>query len=252
MTDILQSAKYCVSNAQRHMGTLDSELHSFFGTKPFRRVIEFDHRGPADIHKLKLINQFPDMLSGIAFDAISNLRAALDQAAYAVAKAAGGAGKNAYFPFGDTEAEAASRKTGGSREIPDSVFSAMLSSKPYREGNVFLWGLNRLCNYNKHRFIVPTAIYTGGGHLRHAHFTSFHEFYFPPRWDNVKQEMIIAVLPHRAPFTMDMQIQTYVSFADVAGLPMSDCSYVLEQCTQAVQNALMNIETECKALGLQK
>lgn len=234
------------------MATLDAELRAFFDAGPYRQVIEFDPSGPTDIHKLKLTSQLPDVLSGIAFDAVSNLRAALDQAGYAIAVAAGGSGKQAYFPFGDTAAEAASRVTGTSRDIPGPVFAAMINSKPYRDGDVFLWGLNRLCNYHKHRFVVPTALCTGGSHLRHAYFSSAREFSFPPRWNKDKQEMVIATVPHRAPFTMDMQIQTFVSFADIEGLPVVPCSFVLERCTQAVQNVLREIEIECKALGLQQ
>lgn len=252
MADILQSAKYSVTHARRHMATLEAELRAFFDAAPYRQVIEFDPSGPTDIHKLKLTAKLPDVLSGVAFDAVSNLRAALDQAGYAVAVAAGGSGKQAYFPFGDTAAEAASRATGASREIPSSVFGAMISSKPYRDGDLFLWALNRLCNYQKHRFIVPTALYTGGGHLRNAYFSSVREFSFPPRWNNDTQEMVIAAVPHRAPFTMDMQIQTFVAFADVESLPVCPCTFVLERCAQAVQNVLGGVESECKVLGLQE
>lgn len=65
------------------MATLDAELKKFFDSSPYRQVIQFDPNGPTDIHKLKLTIELPDALPGIAFDAVSNLRAALDQAGYA-------------------------------------------------------------------------------------------------------------------------------------------------------------------------
>jgi len=234
------------------MATLDAELKAFFDSGPYRHVIEFDPSGPTDIHKLKLTAQLPDAMSGIAFDAVSNLRAALDQAGYAVAVATGGAGKQAYFPFGDSETEVFSRSSGASREIPSPVFAAMASSKPYRDGDVFLWALNRLCNYHKHRFIVPTAIYTGGAQARNIYFSSVRDFSFPPQWNRETQEMVLAAMPHRAPFTMDMQIQTFVSFADVEGLPIAPCSYALERAAQSVENVLAAIERESQTLGLQR
>jgi hypothetical protein len=250
MRDVLQSAKNCLKHAQRHVDSLDVQLGAFFDTNPFQEIKEFDPNSQTDIYKLKLRTKLPDVLSSIAFDAVGNLRAALDQAGYAVAVAVGGSGKQAYFPFGDTVDEASSRVNGASKEIPVSIFNAMIDSKPYRDGDLFLWGLNRLCNCNKHRFIVPTAIYTGGGQIKNIHFSSVNEFSFPPRWNTEAQEMILAIVPHQASFTMNMQIKTFVSFTDVEGLPVAPCLYVLENSIKSVEKVLAAIEIESKTLGL--
>ena len=252
MTDLLESSKYSVAHAQRHIATLVSELRTFHATDPYQQVVEFDPTGSTDIHKLKLAKQLPDTLPGIAFDAVSSLRASLDQAGYSIAMAAGGSGSAAYFPFGDTKTEVESRATGASRELPPSVFQAMLSAKPYRDGDVYLWALNRLCNHHKHRCITPVAIYTGGASLHNAYFSSVRSFSFPPRWDPDRQEMILAEVPHRAPFTMNMQIQTFVSFSGIEALPPTPCDFVLQKITDAIMLLLETLSIECRSLGLQK
>jgi hypothetical protein len=251
MADILESSRYSVAHAKRHTEALKSALQAFQAARPYQQVIEFDPDGPTDIHKLKLAKQLPASLPGIAFDAVSSLRAALDQAGYGVAIAAGGSGKQASFPFGDTKSEVESRATGSSRDIPSSIFQLMLDIKPYRDGDTFLWALNRLCNYHKHRYITPVAIYTGDGHLKNAYFSSVRSFSFPPKWDAKKQEMVLAEVPHRAPFTMDMQIQTFVSFADIEGLPPAPCDLVLARIIRVIEALLVAIEAENKSLGLQ-
>lgn len=252
MADLLESSKYSVSHARKHIAALKEELQAFHAAGPFREVVEFDPTGPTDVHKLKLEKELPDALPGIAFDAVSSLRAALDQAGYSIAIAAGASGNSAYFPFGDTKIEVESRSTGASREIPPSIFQLMLDAKPYRDGDPFLWALNKLCNYHKHRYITPVAIYTGGAKLKNAYFSSVRSFSFPPRWDLEKQEMILAEVPHRAPFTMNMQIQTFVSFAGVEGLPPAPCEIALEKIAHAIEHLLEVVAIQCRALGLQQ
>jgi hypothetical protein len=250
MTDLLKSSKFSLANGRRHIKTLESEIKIFLDSKPYRKTIEFNFSGHTDIHKIKLIKELPDLLNGIAFDAVSNLRASLDQCSYAVAIATGGAGRKAGFPFGDTATEVASRITGDSKEIPLPIFNKMLEAKPYKDGNIYLWALNRLCNYSKHKFIVPTAMYTGGGHLRHAYFSSARSFSFPPKWDHERQEMIIAEVPYGAQFSMDMHFQMLVSFANVDGIPGDPCTFILEQAAIAVENIIQNVGIEIGKLDI--
>lgn len=250
MSDILRSAKYSLTHARRHMKSLDSELQTFFDEGPYRKVIQFDPSGPVDIHKVKLTKPLPEVLSGIAFDAVSNLRAALDQIGYAVATATGGKGEKANFPFGKTADLAASRAKKDSREIPSSIFDLMLKAQPYKDGNIFLWSLNQLCNCHKHRFIVPTAIYTGGATISNLNILTAREFTFPPKWNSDAQEMVIAVVPHGYPCTWNIQVETFVSFAEVEGLPVVPCSLVLENAERSVSDLIEVIEKECELLGL--
>src|SRR2546428_10680207 len=101
-----------------------------------------DRGGRITVTVQRLLGQppkpLPIALAGIAADAIYNLRAALDQAGYAVAVAAKTSGKNAHFPFGDTLEEVKSREQGGSKEIPKSIFDAMVALRPFETGNTFL------------------------------------------------------------------------------------------------------------------
>ena len=252
MSSSLQNSKYSVTHARRHVRALESEINAFLQSDPYAKVIAFDPTGPDDIHKLKLVKPMPEPLSGIAFDAVSSLRAALDQAGHAIGIAAGTNGKRSAFPFGDTMAEVQSRASTGSKDIPSPLFDVMVASGPYKGGNQLLWALNKLCNSHKHEIIIPMGIYTGGGSINNAYFSAVKSFAFPPKWDIEKEEMILAVIPHRAPMTFDMKISTFVAMAKIDGVVGKPAVAVLDDLANVVNGIIATLETEGIKLGLLK
>src|SRR6267378_5127973 len=99
MSDPFYSSKYSIAHAKRRVRELDGELTEFIKTYPYTCSVEADPQGGQDIHKIKLIKPMPTSIPGTAFDAVNNLRSALDHATYATAIAAKKSGKHAHFPF---------------------------------------------------------------------------------------------------------------------------------------------------------
>ena len=190
-------------------------------------------------------------LGGIAFDAVVSLRAALDQAGYTIAKAAGKSGRKAHFPFGDTRTEALSRRGSPAKELPQEIFDRMISFEPYKGGNGLLWAVNRLCNSHKHEIVTATAIYVGSGEAK-LEFAEVHEFAFPPEWDSTKNEMVLAVVPAKANTRYNFKIAMLVAFANVDFLARIPALDALNDMARIVENIIATLEVESRKLGLIK
>src|SRR5687768_12500707 len=103
--DPLHSAKYVLEHANRRIAEFEREAGMFYDSEPYANLIEADGDTGYCILKVKLVKPLPAALPGIVFDALSNLRACLDQIGFATAKVANPAfGKHAHFPFGNSEA----------------------------------------------------------------------------------------------------------------------------------------------------
>src|ERR1700720_3862881 len=135
MADPLHDSRYSVEHAKRRIRELEGEITVFNKTNPCARVLERDPNTTEYVHKINLVKPLPVALSGIAFDVVTNLRSALDQAGFAIAVAAGKKGKDAHFPFGDALAEVQSRAGRRSKDIPKKIFDVMVSAKPHKGGN---------------------------------------------------------------------------------------------------------------------
>jgi hypothetical protein len=159
MTDPLDSARSCIQHAQKRIHELAADIHAYEASKPYEEVWETDKASGDRLHKVVVRQLPPRALGHIAFDAMNNLRAALDQAGYAVAYVAnpGASRKYGNFPFGENLSEVQSRFTsnnGNSRDIPGPIFDVIVGYRPFKAGNYELWALNKLCNSNKHQTMV--------------------------------------------------------------------------------------------------
>lgn len=253
MSDSLQSSKATLARAKHHCHDFNWQFGIYFDSKPFSEVLsEFDPNTNQDVYKVKLAKPMPAMLNGIAADAINNLRSALDQAGFAASIAAGGNGKNTYFPFGDTAAEVNSRKATGSKEIPGEIFSLMESFKPYRGGDDLLWALNKLCNTHKHRILMPIAMTTGGARLGEIGWDNAKggKINLVPIWDSAKNEMEIARMPHGAHLKYKMQLAHSISFGEIDAVKGLPAASVLRALILKVDGILMAIEAEARRIGL--
>lgn len=232
------------------MDTLKAELDAFYASQPFKQVIESVDGGTIEIHKVKLVKTLPDPLAGISFDAINNLRSALDQACFAIGIANDTNGRCSHFPFGDTQEEVESRRKTSSRDLPQTTFNVIATAKPYKNGNDLLWSLNKLCNSQKHEIVVPMAIATGGGTMHHAYFQEVVSHYWPPRWDPQLNEMILAEVPRGRDCVFSMQVKTFVSFGKVEPVMGKPLFGVLMEMARDVEKIIADLETEARALSL--
>lgn len=254
MSDPLESAKYTLAHAKRHIKNFDALHRGFIHSDPYATVVEFGFPN-IDIHKIKLVKPMPEPLAGVAFDTLNSLRAVLDQSTFAIAVAAGTNGKKAHFPFGDTLSEVEDRRKaprGGSHQLPKEIFDFIVTLKPYKGGNNFLWAVNKLCNSNKHEVIVPVAIFAGGGSIDHARIDGALEFNFPPIWDGTKNEMVLAVVKRGSKPDYDLKVATFIAFANVDGIRNKPALNILSNMAIAVERAVVGLEAEARRLGLFK
>lgn len=253
MTSTLESSRICVARAIHHVGDLETKISAFMDTDPYQPTVEKYFETDEYIHKIKLVKPMPPMLSCIAFDAISNLRSALDQAGFFFAKAANPStrGKYTHFPFGDTAADANGAHAGMSREIPKRIFDVMIRFQPYKGGNDLLWAMNKLCNTNKHRILVPMAVATKGVSGRisidarnSVVMINTREW----RWDHSKNEMILGRGREGADFQYDLKFSYLVSFADIDVVIDKPATDILHTLVDITGNILTALEAEGRTL----
>lgn len=250
MTHPLASARYCVTHAKRHIETFQAESQAFMDSQPCAYVVEFDPAGPDDIYKIKFVRPMPEALPGVAFDVIVNLRAALDQAGYAAAVAAGTKGKQAQFPFGETLADVESLRTRGSRNVPKDIFDVMVAAQPYKGGNGFLWAMNKLCNAHKHEIVAPVSACVGVHEASNMAFEYVKRFDFPPRWDSAKNEMVVVVMSHGAKFEMDLEITSFIAFSKIEGVSGQPAIGIMRKLAHEIDGILDAIDAQARRSGL--
>lgn len=251
MSDPFHHSKYSIEHAERRIIEFEREASAFHKTNPCERVIERDLDTLEDVHKIKLVKPMPIALPGIAFDAVNNLRSALDQAGYAVALAIGNTGKQAKFPFGLDITEVKSRANRQSRDIPKEIFDMMVLCEPYKGGNDLLWVLNELCNTNKHEIILPIAMGTGTHNIVvRAGEGPFSLTY--PKWNRTKNELEFARVVQGGTFTGEFKFAFFVAFGDIDVVAGQSATGVLNNLFGTVKRILMAIEAEASRIGLFK
>ena len=251
MTDRFANAKFSVNYAQIHGNRLEAAIANFIASQPYSEVIESDGHG-VDTWKVKLLKPIPMEISCIAFDAAIHLRAALDQACFEVAATAvPGAGNFAHFPFGDTRANAMTRRKGKSKEIPPTIFDLIVDRcQPYLGGDDFLWALNNLCNTHKHERVIFACAGAGNVSGRWGPNKLIGDRFVPPAWDRAKNEMVVGVVPSGQKLNYNLNFVPFVALNEAEKIARLHAPIALREMTARVQNAIGVIESEARRLGL--
>jgi len=243
-----------LARAKHHLTELEREIGVYLDTDPVPVVAEENAEANEYVYKFKIVKPMPAMLNGIASDAVSNLRSALDQAGYACGIAFGGKGKATYFPFGDTLAEVRSRAMGGSSEIPPEIFAVMEAFKPYKGGDDTLWSLNKLANANKHRILSPMAIIADEFQLRNFKVLSSGpvKAAMNPTWDHAKNELAFAWVGKTPDLNVDchVEVTTLVSFGEIEAIYGQPADGVLQALVGKVDSILTAVEAEGRRIGI--
>ncbi|MDP8983180.1 MAG: hypothetical protein M3O35_21605 [Acidobacteriota bacterium] len=107
------------------------------------------------VSKCKLVRPLTPGMEEIVGDAINNLRAALDHAAYGIAVASGRVKpRHTYFPFAGTAAKFDVSARGLCKDVPDEIFTLFRALKPYKGGDDILWALNQIAIGDKHKLLT--------------------------------------------------------------------------------------------------
>ena len=278
MADVFSSARSVLRRADRHIDELASEISRSSPDEPYRYIVEKDVDGVRDVHKFKFSEQFSNDIACIMFDAVNNLRACLDQIAFAVAAANGVPDrKRNKFPIAP-DAEKFNTELRRLKGVPGKVKSLIESFKPYRSGDDTLWALTCICNVNKHLRLVPvsfgnatlkrsidetptrkdcTTENTLGivAEVRSVGFSISGDVSADnPSWDPDTQELTVAVIgpddagasiPMQAEFGYSIEIRHSEELIDG-----QDPIALLRSMRQKVHQILTDIEAECRVNGL--
>lgn len=244
MTDPFYSSKYSIARAKDHIRELDRQIVEFFKSEPYEQVVDLDAERGQEVHKIKLVKPMPIALPGIAFDAASNLRAALDQAIYAIKPR-----KNAFFPIAPDLPHFENTVNGRCKHLPIEIVDLLRTFKPYKGGNNVLWALNEICNANKHASIRPVAVASHGIQYGRMMMNAGASI-LPAVWDREKNEMEIIRLSPGGKFEADFDFASRIAICDVEiidGLPVDA---VLNEFARVVEGVVMALEAESRRLGL--
>lgn len=189
------------------------------------------------------------MVGATVNDAFEELRKALDQACYAVAKAAGKSGKKCAFPFGETEQELAGRLTGISREIPKEIFAAILEFQPRLDGDKLLWAVNAVANHSKHRVTIAFPTPISSATISQIVLNGSGSILGP--WNEDRGELMIAEVDAGSEVSIgEMQFGVSLRFGDIEGLEGLEVEPVFLHAEAKVAQILDAIEEKARELAL--
>jgi hypothetical protein len=250
MDDPFHSSKFSIERAKDHIADLKREIQIFRDDKGSCAIVtERDADGIYDLVKLKLVKGIPRALIGHTVDSINNLRAALDQAIFAISVL--GKTRPQYFPIRDTEAAFNEALGKFSKSFPGEISDIMRAAKPYRGGNNILWALHKICGANKHGVIRPLPLINSGMQISGTHRGRPAQFPFPPRWDSSKNETVLIRVPvGDGECNVNLEGSFSIAFSDVEFVDGEPVLSVLDYLADVVEGIVMTIEAEAKRIGL--
>jgi hypothetical protein len=227
-----------------------------YGQKqPWASVIEPDSNGPDKLIKVKFFESVPTRLADVVADGVDNLRSALDQIGYVVADLAGKPNaKSAYFPVAEDAAGLEIVLKGRCKDLPKEIRDLFAAMLPYKGGNNLLWGLNKLCNANKHRILTPMgaggAGMTLGGSRPGQYARGPIEWYSEPKFIRSKNELIFGRIGPGGELRMDGQLSFFIGLGDLDFLRRAPALDLVDAFVEEVECVLMVTEAECRRIGL--
>ena len=246
MDDLFQSSLQRISRAKKHINDLDRRINKFFKKQPYARTIEDDTDGINKLHKVKLTKQFPAGFTDLAIESVEGLRAALDHATFAACVASGQSDpRHSYFPIAGSRDELDNVIKGRCKDIPPDIITLCRSFNPYKGGNDLIFALNRLCNANKHRMIVPVGIANNRTHFKHM-IISGPASIPCPTWDREKNEIVFARTAPNTKLQYNINFSFFVAFGEsdiVGGQPVIP---VLRKIAEEVNRVVLAIQSVIK------
>ena len=246
---LLESPKRRLARAKANISRLEKRIATFFKRKPGDYIREVNPQGMT-VHAFKFHRKIPDSWADVAVEAIEALRSSLDQCGYAVAMRAGVAEpKNAYFPFGDSVIDLDANVKGRCKDLPPDISALFRSFEPHEGGNYTLWALNKLCNANKHRLLMPVGIHSGGMMVNKAIMSGGVRI-IAPFFDREKNQIVFAMVDPGGQLQYDVQLSFNVSFDEFNGVAAGPAVGILNAIAGEVDRVLRATEAECGRIGL--
>lgn len=240
MTDPHESERYLVRWAKAKALDFEERERRFLNdNSTFTLDIEFNRDTREQIHKIRLRNEIPWELRGIASDAVKAIRDALDQCCLHCTQRIDSAasrkrrGKRTHFPFGESPSDfdkVLSGEAGGqSKDIAPELHDGLRSFEPYPTGEGHVGGndglrlIGRVSGPNKHELTMVVGLTTNSFQFGKVTPLSGHGFdLMHPCWDRAKNEAVVAKTHIDAHLTIEMGIFSFLEFDHplLAGAPV--------------------------------
>lgn len=243
--DPFYSAKFSLERGREHIEAFVALQEEFFSSSPFEMVEEAEVGTDYTVTKIRLVKPMPDRLTGLARDAVSNIRASLD-----LVLAAFNGGKKTLFPFASDAAHFETGVNGRCKDLPSEIVGIIRNIHPYKTGNVLLWALNELSNEHKHAIIEPVAMSSTQVLVSGTTGQGGSMSMPPPRWDSEKNEMELMRVREgtRAQFSFDCEAS--IVFRGVNYVDGRDVSDTLTRFATQVGYILETFEFQAEKCGL--
>lgn len=251
--DPFYSSKFGLLWAEQHLLAVVREARSFFDSNAYEIVAELDEDGTNKLVKFRLTEPMPVALNGHTLDVVYNLRAALDQATNAVALLNGTLPKEGgvFFPIRTTIPDFNNALNGIKKWLPQEILDLVSTFQPYKGGNDLIWALNKLCNAQKHGIIRPLPMGTAIGKVESVNTKGRGaRVWMNPKWDRVKNEMILMWAPVEDEFTVNFNYDFSIVFDEIEGISGKPIITVLDQFLGIVKGIVTALEAESIRLGL--
>jgi hypothetical protein len=252
--DSFYSAKLRIGRAEEHLKDLEAQIDSFFGEKPYTRVVDLDPNGTHEIHKMRLTKPFPVRWRILATEIIEHLRASLDHATWATAylKTANADIEQTAFPFARTLADLDNSMRRRSKNVPAEIQAILRTFKPYKGGNDRLFALNDMCNLSKHTLITFIAGALANGEVRGSGWGGQVEFFDDLTLDRTKNEIPYARVKKGLHFDHEIKITVYPAIEHRETQTAHPAVIFLETMCAEVRTIILAIELESLKIGLLK
>jgi hypothetical protein len=252
-TNHLPSSRQRTARAKAHIRNLDRFVKGFIRRKPYKQVIQPHTDGIHEIHKLKARRRsLPRSFADVSTDAIENMRAALDQAVYAIAIAHGITDhrvlRNVAFPFSSSATDFQTRLNGACPGFPKEILTLLESFKPYKEGNNTLWAINELANTSKHKTLTTVAFRIIAAYTHEI--SGIGSFVFPPQWDRPQNEFVLGTARPNTRVKYKVGFAFNIGFDDIPVIAGKAIIGVLNDMASIVDRIVAGIESEGRRIGL--
>ncbi|MFL4510854.1 hypothetical protein ACJ6WJ_02800 [Stenotrophomonas maltophilia] len=245
----MESPRYHLARANVRFRDIRVQAEQHANSGAFSLITETDPGNGKRKTVLRRTKRTPIVVGATVNDAFEELRKALDQACYAVAKAAGRSGKKCAFPFGETEQELAGRLTGISREIPKEIFAAILEFQPRLDGDKLLWAVNAVANHSKHRVTIAFPTPISSATISQIVLNGSGSILGP--WNEDRGELMIAEVDADSEVSIgEMQFGVSLRFGDIEGLEGLEVEPVFLHAEAKVAQILDAIEEKAEELAL--
>ena len=239
----LNSSRRKLARAKEHFANLDSQIKAYVKEQPYVNVVEQDTQNADHLeHKIRLTKSLPEGLADAVGDTVGNLRSTLDHATFALALANGVTDpRNAAFPFAGSKAEFENALKGRTKDVPQKYHGLIRTFEPYKGGNEVLWGLNMLCNADKHRMLTPVGmgVRRAGMELEGSGWFSAP---MNPEWDRAKNEIVYLTVHKDTKIRYNFPFKLFVVFEDIDPVGGERVDSILQQTIVEVERVLTSIE----------